>query len=35
MALDPTNRGCLAGRLECRPRDKKKKKKKDRDYQKP
>jgi hypothetical protein len=27
MALGPTNRGCLAGRLECRPRDEKKKKK--------
>jgi hypothetical protein len=25
MALDPTNRGCPAGRLECRPRDEKKK----------
>jgi hypothetical protein len=35
MALGPTNRGCPARRLECRPRDKKKKKKKDRDYQKP
>jgi hypothetical protein len=35
MALGPTNRGCTAGRLECRPRDEKKKKKKDRDYQKP
>jgi hypothetical protein len=34
MALGPTNQGCPAGRLECRPRDEKKKKKKDRDYQK-
>jgi hypothetical protein len=34
MALDPTNQGCPAVRLKCRPRDEKKKKK-DRDYQKP
>jgi hypothetical protein len=32
MALGPTNRGCPARRLECRPRDEKRKK--DRDYQK-
>jgi hypothetical protein len=34
MALGPTNWGCPAGRLGCRPQDEKKKKKKDRDYQK-